>query len=255
MSFQFKGNEVAFNIFLDEIQSADSVQGVWLACADLLASYGFTYITYLMVRLDMPHDNPIALTTMPRFWSDHYLSFDHVSADPLFRFCGNLKSRRTGIDYIDTYPILSKEERERVVTAGDAGCRTGFSSPVRLLGSRRCGGWNFGSHLPKKEFEKLLPLIEEQVRLIGFCAHERIEAMHQLSTQTDNESTILSPREQECLSFLAQGSRTSCIARLLGISAATVEFHMKNTRRKLGASTREEAIAKAISLGHITLPA
>jgi DNA-binding CsgD family transcriptional regulator len=43
------------------------------------------------------------------------------------------------------------------------------------------------------------------------------------------------------------------IAERLGISRPTVELHLANARRKLGARTREQALAKAVALGLLDL--
>lgn len=59
----------------------------------------------------------------------------------------------------------------------------------------------------------------------------------------------LTVRECECLRELAQGERPQRIAATLGIAPITVDFHIRNARRKLGARTREHAIAIALSHG------
>lgn len=59
----------------------------------------------------------------------------------------------------------------------------------------------------------------------------------------------LSPRERQCLELLAHGQSNSKIAANLGISLPTVALHLASARRKLGAITREHAIALAISRG------
>ena len=61
----------------------------------------------------------------------------------------------------------------------------------------------------------------------------------------------LTPREADCLLWLARGMRLAGIAYRLGVSLPTIEFHLHNARRKLGARTREEAIAKALLGGQI----
>jgi DNA-binding CsgD family transcriptional regulator len=58
----------------------------------------------------------------------------------------------------------------------------------------------------------------------------------------------LTVRERECLIWLASGLRYDRIAERLGISLATVELHVANARRKLGARTREQAVAIAVAL-------
>jgi DNA-binding CsgD family transcriptional regulator len=63
----------------------------------------------------------------------------------------------------------------------------------------------------------------------------------------------LSPRERQCLELLAHGQSNSEIAGNLGIRLPTVALHLASARRKLGAITREHAIALAISRGMFTL--
>lgn len=54
---------------------------------------------------------------------------------------------------------------------------------------------------------------------------------------------LLSPREQEVLLLLKEGKSNKEIARDLGLSEATVKFHMKNIFSKLGVSSRSLAVA------------
>jgi len=59
----------------------------------------------------------------------------------------------------------------------------------------------------------------------------------------------LSLRERECLTLICTGQRNKRIADRLGISQPTVEYHLSNARRKLGAKNREQTVAIAVRLG------
>jgi DNA-binding CsgD family transcriptional regulator len=61
----------------------------------------------------------------------------------------------------------------------------------------------------------------------------------------------LNPREIETLTMSAQGNTSAQIAKILGLSKRTVDFHIENACRKLDASTRIEAAVKASSRGLI----
>jgi LuxR family transcriptional activator of conjugal transfer of Ti plasmids len=65
---------------------------------------------------------------------------------------------------------------------------------------------------------------------------------------------LLSDREKECLGWAAAGKSSWDIAVILSISENTVNFHVKNAMKKLGATRRTLAIVKAISLGLIDPP-
>ena len=54
----------------------------------------------------------------------------------------------------------------------------------------------------------------------------------------------LTVREAQILALLTERLRDKEIADRLSISAQTVNFHLKNVYRKLGVSSRREAIAK-----------
>jgi DNA-binding CsgD family transcriptional regulator len=59
--------------------------------------------------------------------------------------------------------------------------------------------------------------------------------------------TILSPRERDVAALVARGATNAQIARELFIVEGTVKTHVKNVMRKLGATTRAEAIAKILA--------
>lgn len=63
----------------------------------------------------------------------------------------------------------------------------------------------------------------------------------------------LSVREKDVLRYLALGLRNDAIASKLGIAEITVRVHVTAARRKLGAATREQAIALAIRSGQLQL--
>lgn len=63
----------------------------------------------------------------------------------------------------------------------------------------------------------------------------------------------LTGRESDCLGFAAHGLTSSDIGGKLGITERTVNFHVGNAIRKLGALNRPEAIAKGIARGLVNV--
>lgn len=64
-----------------------------------------------------------------------------------------------------------------------------------------------------------------------------------------DDTPVLSNREKQCLTYLAQGLRAQELADKMGISVRTVEKQVVSARLKLGAATREHAVAIAITKG------
>ena len=63
--------------------------------------------------------------------------------------------------------------------------------------------------------------------------------------------TTLTNREREVLRLVALGKSGAAIGGQLGISPETVRVHVRNATRKLGATTRAQAIGIAVSTGEI----
>jgi DNA-binding CsgD family transcriptional regulator len=72
------------------------------------------------------------------------------------------------------------------------------------------------------------------------------------SIRPRSQGAAISPRERECLNMAAHGLTGEDIAAKLGITARTVQFHFDSIRSKLGASSRQEAVAKAVQAGIVT---
>nr|WP_253948979.1 LuxR C-terminal-related transcriptional regulator [Mangrovicoccus sp. HB161399] len=63
----------------------------------------------------------------------------------------------------------------------------------------------------------------------------------------------LSGREKDVLSYLAAGLDNNQIAARLGLAEVTVRMHMSRARKKMGAATREQALALAMARGMLDL--
>jgi DNA-binding CsgD family transcriptional regulator len=67
------------------------------------------------------------------------------------------------------------------------------------------------------------------------------------------DDVLLTPRELEVLTLLAEGLSNKAIARRLGISVHTAKFHVGALMDKLDAVGRTDAVAHAVRRGVIHL--
>ena len=63
----------------------------------------------------------------------------------------------------------------------------------------------------------------------------------------------LTGREAEVLTWSARGKTSDEIARIVGLSKRTVDFHIDNARAKLGVATRIQAVVQAVT-GNLIRP-
>ena len=83
---------------------------------------------------------------------------------------------------------------------------------------------------------------------------DRLRAVRARVTEAANLES-LTARELEVLRLLSDGRSTVEIAALLGISAMTVQSHVKNVLAKLGVHSKVEAVRLAWRFGAIAMPA
>jgi DNA-binding CsgD family transcriptional regulator len=69
------------------------------------------------------------------------------------------------------------------------------------------------------------------------------------------EVPVLSTREAEVLSWVARGKTNGSIGDILGISAHTVDAHLRRIYLKLGVADRISAALKGLGFGLISLDA
>lgn len=99
-------------------------------------------------------------------------------------------------------------------------------------------------HRSEDTSEELL----HEFQAIAQMAHQRY---CELLTTGIPESITLSPREKEVLEWVARGKSNSTISGILGISANTVDTHLRRTYDKLGVSDRTTAAIRGIGCGLI----
>lgn len=139
------------------------------------------------------------------------------------------------------YQVVSGEEQPDVVLAEQARPAEGQYPTVVLGGT-------------DPEAEGLLPEnagaaeIDAALRAVAHGLIVRFPAVRGAGFGAVHEAearALLTPRETQILDAIADGLTNKAIARRLGISLHTVKFHVESVFRKLGASTRAEAVARA----------
>lgn len=84
-------------------------------------------------------------------------------------------------------------------------------------------------------------------------AREQLATMARRAREASDLVASLTPREREVLELASQGLTMKQVGTRLGVSPRTVETHIAKLYRKLGVSTRVQAVARAAALGLVDL--
>lgn len=227
---------------------AGGIEAVHRLCDDICAEYGFDHFIY-GARLPSSLVKPlmVVISGYPDDWRARYAARRYLAIDPTVAHCAH--SPRP----LQWSELLADEAPERRAFMGEArefGLVTGASLPVRG-GHGEAGMLSFSMRRRGRTAQADLQAALPHLFLLSAYVHEavcRIAGRGQLPFQPRD----LTARERECLLWAAEGKTSWETAQILGIAERTVTFHLGNVVQKLNVSSRQQAIARAVSQGLIT---
>lgn len=234
--------------FASDVLSAGSPMAVWSLAQDFFAQFGACGLIY--GRDDGVHGEGLVCAYASDSlsgWQADYAAHGDRRHDPLFSYLPHMpRTYFTGVDHLSDYPFLTREEVAVVERAADHGFGSGLAMPMEMQsgGERSAGGWNLVSDQPRAPFEAATRENMDMIYTAAVLAHQSIQL-----GSSETPTVHLTPRERECLLWLAAGLRNEQIGHRMGIKTVTVDLHLRNLRTRLGASTREQALAIAIRSG------
>lgn len=229
------------------LERLDRIAQIWDGLLDGLRPLGLEFAIY--TTLADNRTRPYFLTNVPSIFG----GMDPADDPFLQHGCIRYGVLRTGVGYLNRNHFLTETERGLLRRASEAGWQTGLGLAVRLIGTERYGGFNFGSRMPVEAFEaEVIPRAGE-LQVLCLLLNRRIEeivalgqdeaGLKRLKTTGPAEEAIeaLSAREREVILLLGNGMTRKECARLCNLSPHTVAEYSKNAYRKLGVRNRIEA--------------
>jgi len=230
---------IAFAAACDAAATLDELEGVWRA---RLVEMGFTFVA-LGVHADplRPARAAYVFQNYPEEWVAHFSAQRYHLVDPVYRAA----EAGTG-EFVWTDPEflqpLSWRQRRILNEAREFGLRHGRTHSLASMFPRRASASlvTIDPDMPEDAYAA--------GKLVNVVVHHRAAQMCIASAPRFAE---LRRRERQCLELCASGLVDAEIAHGLGLSVATVRRHIERARVRLGASTRIQAVARAIASGQI----
>jgi DNA-binding CsgD family transcriptional regulator len=233
--------------FITQTNKATTSVDVFEVLKKTLASYGYDRVIYTMIT-DFPQLGLKAghgiMRNYPEDWMNHYNEKNYYPTDPVPITAVKQRSLFLWKDIMEQAEWCSSAIK-MMNESRDAHLFDGFCVPFHgPLGT--IAGMGIASSTGHADMsadhKSLLTLYATQFHL-AFSEREATKAIKVLPA--------LTAREQEILSWAAEGKSDQDIADIMFISYATVRFHMNNAFRKLDANERTYAVVKAIRHGLI----
>lgn len=190
---------------------------------------------------------PLVLTSLPQPVVTELLARGIGKGDPMVQKLGDAVVPFTVRQAVDEFSAAPGERRRIWRQVVEAGLGHGLVVPLR-------GTVVFPNHVTFwAESERVLQETLRNHRHLALLLAVYFHGAARRLVTLQPPLEPLSEREIDCLGWSAQGKSTWDIARILEISERTVKFHLSNATRKLRATNRTEAVARAIALGIVPL--
>jgi DNA-binding CsgD family transcriptional regulator len=186
----------------------------------------------------------VRFNNYPKEWNIEYEKKKFGTTDPVVAHCNQ-----------SMFPVLWSEELFRKVpwiweTLEQQGLQHGWSQAVHDEQSGFCSILSLArSHCPVSAWE-----LYENLGFSVFIGRH----LHKLVAQTMPKAPAqsftphLSPREIDVLKLAASGKTAYESARILNLSARTINFHVQEAIRKLGVNNKVSAVIAAAKAGYLS---
>lgn len=242
-----------FEGFADKLTTLSDSDTIWSEAFEFCQTLGFAGCSLVLAHgsANGVH-TPMIKSNFSEEFKNAYTSEGLGEIDPFLLFsCRTLSAKKIVTKNLSSFPNAPPQHQRFLEHAAENGARNNIGIPVRTAECNDVfGGWIFSSNENEAQFDLLEKDYAREIHLAAVMAYER---MVTIGLSAAFKYSLLSNREKECLLWLCVGLRTSVIADKLSISSSAVNLYIANAKLKLGAKTREQAIARAIFSGEITL--
>lgn len=236
---------------LYELTNAKTVEDLWDVHTKHMAAYGFKRLIYAFTRyysssakvaIGDPQDW-VLLTNLSSSYVDKFVDDGHYFHGPMIQWAlrnDGACSWRWMKEMIGT-ELESQKEREVIEFNRSYGIATGYTLSFRSVSQRSKGAIALigDEGMSQDQVDQIWTEHGDELMVLNNVMHLKILAL------PHSGSRKLTTRQREVLQWVGDGKTTQDIAILLGLTAATVEKHLRLARESLDVETTAQAVLKA----------
>jgi len=223
--------------FIEELDRQQDVSSLLGAFHGLVKRFGF--VSYCIGDASSPHkqrSGRIWAVTWPEGWLRRFLDHNYIADDPIVQ---EILTHNKPFRWRDVRVDEAGLSGQIMDEAGEFRLKDGFGLPIYSP-----DGSVIGISLGAEHYE-LDKRDEYGLHLAAIYFHAKLE---RLRAQAAPRPLVprLTPRERECLTWVAAGKTDWEISQILNIAQQTAHEHVQNALVKLNATTRAQAVAIAL---------
>lgn len=237
--------DVAAFEFIDRLKDSASVEEVLADLQREAAKIGLDH--FIVTGLPMPNQ-PLSPLVLMNSWPHGW--FERYSEEGYFQFDGvgqwALRTTEPFTWQAVPAPLMTSSRSRRVMDeASEFGMADGFLVP--MFSSRH---WQAAVAFASSDPCDLASRSRSAMHLMSIYAVNRVR---QILGDVPSPKRTLTPREAECLTWIAAGKNAEDVGDILGLSYHTIHAHLRSIRSKLDVATITQAVVEALRGGEIRI--
>lgn len=235
--------------FFSQVDAAADMSALWRVFRSYFLAMGITRIAAVHIPpVGAPDQDQgmIRLEGFPAEWIDRYITQGRQADDPI-RAQASVNAVPFRWSDIRALRTLTPAQETFLDELADIHYGDGIAIPVFGPGGRN--GY-VGLGLPDG-VKDIPPEIVQRCQVAAQYCHQRY---CEILVRQLGDYQALSPRELEVLGWVARGKSNSVIAEIIGVSANTVDTHLRRIYGKLRVSDRVSAALAGLGHGLINMP-
>lgn len=231
---------------LDALTNSQTVEELWLRHSAHLAGYGFDRLLYGFTRyrsgmsLGDPQDW-IVLTNHPPEYIQPFINEGMYFHAPMLKWAIENNGACSWRWMEQNAQALTPSEMKVIAFNRRMGVTAGYTQSFRSISQRSKGGIGLIARpgMSQDAVEQVWVKHGPEIMVANNVAHLKLLTLPYSGTRH------LTKRQREVLEWVGDGKTTQDIALLLGLTAATVEKHLRLAREALDVETTAQAVLKA----------
>ncbi|WP_226782274.1 LuxR family transcriptional regulator [Oceaniglobus trochenteri] len=232
---------------LERIVEATSVEDVWQLHCDKMLSYGFDRLLYGFTRFRTAtgfgdREDFLIMTNHDPEYADKFMNGGLYFHAPMVHWALNNNGACSWGWWANNADSLTPSERKVVAFNLSHGVTAGYSISFRDASIRNKGAIALTARrgMSQDEVEEIWSEHGRDITVMNNVAHLKL-----IQLPYSTPARQLTKRQREALEWVRDGKTTQDAAEIMGLTAATVEKHLRLAREALDVETTAQAVLKA----------
>jgi len=240
---------MSLRTYLLRVADCQSMEELWEGHVDKMAEYGFDRLIYGFTRyrtansLGDPSDF-IILTNHTKEYTSVFLDEGHFFHAPMVHWALENEGAKSWklLSEMERTKTLSAPERRVLEFNRDMGVTAGYSVSFKSISARSKGAIALTARrdIDQAAIDEVWAEHGADITLMNNIVHLKI-----LTLPYSAPNRALTPRQREVLEWVGDGKTAQDIGLIMGLTAATVEKHLRLAREALSVDTTAQAVLKA----------